>query len=75
MGEIKRMAKFLNIEASYDFMQEIAERCDFENLKKADKELKAPQPELMSSAIKLLEVNPDWKIPQIYRKGGLFSLF
>lgn len=62
---VEQIAKFLKKDLSTELMTEIAEKCSFKNLKKADDNLKED--------VKFSTVTKHFKIetPQIYRKGEI----
>ncbi|KAK3108340.1 hypothetical protein FSP39_005858 [Pinctada imbricata] len=66
--EIKELAKFLNVDFSDSFIKEIAFKCEFQNLKKAEIVKEFP-PELMEMAAQRMKSDPGFQIPTIYRKG------
>lgn len=64
--ETKRLAKFLNIEASDKLIADIVEKCSFENMKVADKTIKDQS--YMDKIIDVGEVARSSQ-PVMYRKG------
>lgn len=67
IDETKRLAKFLNVEASDKLIEDIVEKCSFENLKNADKTIKDQS--IMKEIIDFLP-NEDGQVkPNMYRKG------
>ena len=64
--ETKRLAKFLNIEASDKLIADIVEKCSFENMKVADKTIKDQS--YMHKIIDVGEVARSSQ-PVMYRKG------
>ncbi|XP_052718629.1 sulfotransferase 1E1-like [Crassostrea angulata] len=66
IDETKRLAKFLNVEASDKLIEDIVEKCSFGNLKNADKTIKDQS--ILKKIIDLPSVDGQAK-PNIYRKG------
>lgn len=67
IDETKRLAKFLNVEASDKFIEDVVEKCSFENLKSADKTIKD-----QSIMKKIVGIGPEHtrkNKPNMYRKG------
>lgn len=66
IDETKRLAKFLNVEASDKLIEDIVEKCSFGNLKNADNTIKDQS--ILKKIIDLPSVDGQAK-PNIYRKG------
>ncbi|KAK3107048.1 hypothetical protein FSP39_005914 [Pinctada imbricata] len=67
--EIKGLATFLPVKTSDELVTEIAAQCEIGNLKKATKEVKKLPPEIMKIIEERMKVDPDFRPPNIYRKG------
>ena len=72
VGTVKTLARFLNIECGDSFAEDIAEKCNFKNLKHASENIKFDH-------INNSKPNPEFENPGVmYRKGQyneLFSIF
>lgn len=64
IGELKRLAKFLDVKDADPLLPEIAEKCGFDNLKAADERVRNDS--TMAEIIKSMNLK---KIPTLYRKG------
>lgn len=67
IDETKRLAKFLNVEASDKLIEDIVEKCSFENLKNADKTIKDQS--IMKKIIDFAPNMDENAKPNMYRKG------
>ncbi|KAK3083870.1 hypothetical protein FSP39_004387 [Pinctada imbricata] len=66
--EIKGIAAFLGVQLSDSVIKEIALKCEFQNLKKADKEIKKFPPEMVKGFEEFKKLHPEFKV-EMYRKG------
>ncbi|KAK3084338.1 hypothetical protein FSP39_011821 [Pinctada imbricata] len=66
--EIKGIVTFLDIQLPDSLIKEIAQKCEFQNLKKADKEFKEDPPEIKGMLEEFQMLFPDVKV-DMYRKG------
>ncbi|KAJ8299466.1 hypothetical protein KUTeg_023526 [Tegillarca granosa] len=73
--EITKMAKFLNVSCTADFIAEIADKCSFKKMKEGDKENRKDELQKMAKFIddKMVPTeNPTEKISNVfYRKGDV----
>ncbi|XP_076083684.1 sulfotransferase 1B1-like [Mytilus galloprovincialis] len=69
--EIHRIADFLNIHVTDNLVKDIVNKCDFKNLKKADKDVKTMGHEMKVLLESSTKENPSIKLPEIYRKGSV----
>ncbi|KAK3084197.1 hypothetical protein FSP39_009888 [Pinctada imbricata] len=66
--EIQCLATFLDVQLSDSLIKDIANKCEFQNLKKADEEVKENSPEIQKMFDDFLKNCPDTKV-DMYRKG------
>ncbi|KAK3102699.1 hypothetical protein FSP39_013229 [Pinctada imbricata] len=67
--EIKGLAKFLGVDASEELVRDIADKCMFQNLKKADSEMKRTNPDMMKAFAEVQKIAPGRDKPVMFRKG------
>ncbi|KAK3083656.1 hypothetical protein FSP39_000845 [Pinctada imbricata] len=67
--EIKALAAFLELNVSDELLKDITDKCLFENLKKVYEEEKEYPQEIQKMIQRLSEMSPDFKHPNIFRKG------
>ncbi|XP_065926107.1 sulfotransferase 1C4-like [Magallana gigas] len=66
LKELKRLAEFLEVKIADPLLKEIAEKCQFDNLKTADKSVR--NDEALSKIMRAVSLNEH---PTIYRKGEI----
>ncbi|CAC5404970.1 SULT1 [Mytilus coruscus] len=69
--EIQRLADFVNIHVTNNLVKDIVDKCDFKNLKKADKDIKSMGQEMKVLIEASTKDNPSLKLPENYRKGSV----
>ncbi|XP_056004480.1 sulfotransferase 2A1-like [Ostrea edulis] len=62
--EIRKLAEYLRVNISDDFLRDVSEKCSFQNLKEADKTIKAD-----GMLKKMVQKAGRTGVPEIYRKG------